>query len=98
MYHLEKERSSNTPPIKSSDFKETLQLFHYTTTSKSCLPVIQNIQSCCIIDTQATLFLTSIQEDPMLLDGLRKSKSGFEKERAGIVDNYIRTSSKIYTE
>ena len=54
---------------------ESLELFDFAMTENVDIPKIKEIKSCDNID-KASLFLTLIKQDPVLLDQLRSAKSG----------------------
>ena len=54
---------------------ESLQLFDFAMTENVDIPKIKEIKTCDNIH-KASLFLTSIKQEPVLLDQLRSAKSG----------------------
>ena len=54
---------------------ESLELFDFAMTENVDIPKIKEIKTCDNID-KASLFLTLIKQDPVLLDQLRSAKSG----------------------
>ena len=54
---------------------ESLELFYFAMTENVDIPKIKEIKSCGNID-KASLFLTLIKQEPVLLDQLRSAKRG----------------------
>ena len=54
---------------------ESLELFDFAMTENVDIPKIKEIKTCDNIN-KASLFLTLIKQDPVLLDQLRSAKSG----------------------
>ena len=54
---------------------ESLELFDFAMTENVDIPKIKEIKSCDNID-KASLFLTLIKQDPVLLDQIRSAKRG----------------------